>query len=116
MTARVQTHPTTRVRGNPAHLPTQLPDRQPNGGRAQRAPANLLTPADVRDSADLARLLEQLGCGDDLIVVSNRAPCVHSHTSDGIVAQRPAGGLVTALEAVLANEGGCWIAHGSGDA
>lgn len=116
MTARVQTHPITRVRGNPAHLPTHSPERQPDGRRAERAPANLLSPADVRDSADLARLLEQLGCGDDLIVVSNRAPCVHSHTNDGIVAQRPAGGLVTALEAVLANEGGCWIAHGSGDA
>lgn len=97
-----------RVRGNPAHLPTHLPDQKP--------PASLLTAADVRDSADLARLLEQLGCGDDLIVVSNRAPCIHSHTSGGIKAQRPAGGLVTALEAVLAAEGGCWIAHGSGDA
>jgi len=116
MTARYETHPTTRVRGNPAHLPSHLPDRQPHGGRTQRAPADLLTPGDVRDSADLARLLAQLGCGDDLIVVSNRAPCVHSHTDDGIVARRPAGGLVTALEAVLANEGGCWIAHGSGDA
>lgn len=109
-----------RVRGNPAHLPTHLPthlpDRRPTGGRTQRTPDSLVSPADVRDSRDLARLLEQLGCGDDLIVVSNRAPCVHSHTDDGIVARRPAGGLVTALEAVLANEGGCWIAHGSGDA
>ena len=105
-----------RVRGNPAHLPIHSPQRQPHGRRAARGPASLLAPADVRDSADLARLLEQLGCGDDLIVVSNRAPCVHSHTDQGIVAQRPAGGLVTALEAVLANGGGCWIAHGSGDA
>jgi trehalose 6-phosphate synthase len=107
------------VRGNPAHLPTHLPDQTPGDGRHGRnrqAPASLLTPDDVRDSADLARLLEQLGCGDDLIVVSNRAPCIHSHTRDGITAQRPAGGLVTALEAVLAREGGCWIAHGSGDA
>ena len=103
-----------RVRGNPAHLPTHLPDGLP--AERRRHERNLLTPADVRDSTDLARLLEQLGCGDDLIVVSNRAPCIHSHTPTGIVAQRPAGGLVTALEAVLAKEGGCWIAHGSGDA
>ena len=119
MTARYQTHPTTRVRGNPAHLPTHLPEQLPGDGRHGRnhqPPAGLLAPDDVRDSADLARLLEQLGCGDDLIVVSNRAPCIHSHTPDGIAAQRPAGGLVTALEAVLAKEGGCWIAHGSGDA
>ena len=120
MTARYQTHPITRVRGNPAHLPTHLPDGLPGERRRYernlKTPTSLLTPADVRDSADLARLLEQLGCGDDLIVVSNRAPCIHSHTPDGIVSQRPAGGLVTALEAVLAQEGGCWIAHGSGDA
>ncbi|WP_208277425.1 alpha,alpha-trehalose-phosphate synthase (UDP-forming) [Massilia oculi] len=120
MTARYQTHPTTRVRGNPAHLPTHLPDglsgERRRHERNLKTPSSLLTPADVRDSADLARLLEQLGCGDDLIVVSNRAPCIHSHTPDGIVSQRPAGGLVTALEAVLAQEGGCWIAHGSGDA
>ncbi|MGF6275951.1 trehalose 6-phosphate synthase [Massilia sp. UYP11] len=107
------------MRGNPAHLPTHLPDGLPADRRDVRrhqVPASLLTPGDVRDGADLARLLEQLGCGDDLIVVSNRAPCIHSHTPDGIKAQRPAGGLVTALEAVLAKEGGCWIAHGSGDA
>ena len=94
-----------RVRGNPVHLPNH-----------QRGDAELVSPADVRDSEDLARLLEQLGCGDDLIVVSNRAPCIHSHQEQGIVAQRPAGGLVTALEAVLSKEGGCWIAHGSGNA
>lgn len=111
MTARYQTHPTTRVRGNPAHhLDHPVP------ARSARDAHGILSPADVRDSADLARLMAQLGCGDDLIVVSNRAPCVHSHTDDGIVARRPAGGLVTALEAVLAGKGGCWIAHGSGDA
>lgn len=72
--------------------------------------------AAVRDGAGLTRLIARLGCRGDLIVVSNRAPRVHSHTLDGIVATRPAGGLVTALEAVLAAQDGCWIAHGSGDA
>lgn len=71
---------------------------------------------DVRDAAGLARLLERLDCGDDIIVVSNRAPWVHSHTDTGIAAARPPGGLVTALEAVLSAQGGCWIAHGSGSA
>ncbi|WP_306397610.1 alpha,alpha-trehalose-phosphate synthase (UDP-forming) [Telluria beijingensis] len=108
MTARYQPDPIMRVRGNPAH-PSTIPSKRPTT-------AELLTPADVRDSADLARLLDQLGCGDDLIVVSNRAPCIHSRSDAGIVAQRPAGGLVTALEAVLSKEGGCWIAHGSGSA
>ena len=97
------------MRSNPAHLPHESRSRQPLGGAA-------IAPEDVRDSTDLAQLIEQLGCGDDLIVVSNRAPRVHSRTADGIKAQRPAGGLVTALEAVLSKEGGCWIAHGSGTA
>ena len=70
----------------------------------------------VRDAAGLVRLLDRLGAGNDLLVASNRAPCVHTRTPDGIAAHRPPGGLVTALEAVLGARGGCWIAHGSGDA
>jgi len=97
------------MRGKSAYQPVTTRSRQPG-------PAELICPSDVRDAADLAQLLDQLGCGDDLIVVSNRAPCIHSHTDGGITAQRPAGGLVTALEAVLSKGGGCWIAHGSGDA
>jgi len=69
----------------------------------------------VRDGADLARLLARLDCSD-IIVAANRAPWIHRHTEAGIVGERPAGGLVTALEAVLAAQGGCWIAHGSGTA
>lgn len=72
--------------------------------------------AGVRDAAGLARLLARLDCGGDIVVVSNRSPWIHRHTARGIVGERPAGGLVTALEAVLARQGGCWIAHGSGDA
>jgi trehalose 6-phosphate synthase len=72
--------------------------------------------AGVRDAAGLARLLARLDCGRDIVVVSNRAPLIHEHTDAGIVARRPAGGLVTALEALLAAQGGCWIAHGSGSA
>lgn len=97
------------MRGKSAYQPVNTRSRQPGF-------AELIDPLDVRDAADLARLLDQLGCSDDLIVVSNRAPCIHSHTPDGIKAQRPAGGLVTALEAVLSQGGGSWIAHGSGNA
>jgi len=78
--------------------------------------ARAFTAADVRDADDLKRLLRRRGCGDDIIVVSNRAPWMHRYSGDGIVGERPAGGLVTALEAVLAAQGGCWIAHGSGQA
>lgn len=51
-----------------------------------------------------------------LVVVSNREPYVHSHTKDGIAWSVPAGGVITALETVMAACGGTWIAHGSGDA
>ena len=97
------------MRGKSAYQPVDTRSRQPGH-------PELIGPSDVRDAADLAQLLDQIGCGDDLIVVSNRAPCIHSQSPEGITAQRPAGGLVTALEAVLSKGGGCWIAHGSGDA
>jgi len=52
-----------------------------------------------------------------LIVVSNREPCVHDVDPQGaIVATRPVSGLVTALDPVLLATGGTWIAHGSGSA
>jgi trehalose 6-phosphate synthase len=55
--------------------------------------------------------------GQQVIVVSNREPCVHELVSDGsIVAKHPTSGLVTALDPVLRATGGTWIAHGSGSA
>jgi trehalose 6-phosphate synthase len=55
--------------------------------------------------------------GRQIIVVSNREPCVHDIEEDGtIVARRPVSGLVTALDPVLRATGGTWIAHGSGSA
>jgi trehalose 6-phosphate synthase len=61
--------------------------------------------------------------GDDadprqqIIVLSNREPCIHQLTASGeIVCRRPASGLVTALEPVVQACGGVWVAHGSGSA
>jgi trehalose 6-phosphate synthase len=54
--------------------------------------------------------------GNDVIVVSNREPYIHVHTPDGIRVQRPASGLVTALEPIMRACSGTWIAHGSGSA
>ncbi len=54
--------------------------------------------------------------GDDIIVVSNREPYIHVTTPQGIRVQRPASGLVTALEPVMRACSGTWIAHGSGSA
>ena len=55
--------------------------------------------------------------GSEVIVVSNREPYIHNHGADGsIIVQRPASGLVSALEPVTRACGGTWIAHGSGSA
>ena len=64
----------------------------------------------------LQALIRQ-GLGDlPLIVVSNREPWMHCSHNGGIQVQRPASGLVTALEPFAEASGGTWIAHGSGDA
>ncbi len=51
-----------------------------------------------------------------LVVVSNREPYVHEYADGEPAVQRPAGGLVTALDGVVAETGGTWVAWGSGDA
>jgi trehalose 6-phosphate synthase len=52
-----------------------------------------------------------------IIVVSNREPCIHDLTTTGeVVVRRPASGLVSALEPVIQRHGGVWVAHGSGSA
>jgi len=54
--------------------------------------------------------------GEDVIVVSNREPYIHQRRGDRIEVQRPASGLVTALEPVMRACSGVWIATGSGSA
>ncbi|TVR09260.1 MAG: trehalose-6-phosphate synthase [Salinarimonadaceae bacterium] len=55
--------------------------------------------------------------GSEVIVVSNREPYIHNRLEDGTIQlQRPASGLVSALEPVTRACGGVWIAHGSGTA
>jgi len=54
--------------------------------------------------------------GQDAIVVSNREPYVHVRQNGAIVVQRPASGLVTAMEPIMRACSGTWIAHGSGSA
>ncbi len=49
-----------------------------------------------------------------LIVVSNREPYVHKKTGNTINLERPAGGLTSALDNVLKDLNGTWIAWGSG--
>jgi alpha,alpha-trehalose-phosphate synthase [UDP-forming] len=52
-----------------------------------------------------------------LLVVSNREPYVHNRTADGGVAlAATAGGVAVALDALMRDRGGVWIAHGAGTA
>lgn len=52
----------------------------------------------------------------DVIVVSNREPYLHVRENGSIIIQRPASGLVTAVEPIMRACSGTWIAHGSGSA
>ena len=54
--------------------------------------------------------------GQKLVVIANREPYIHQHKNGKIEIMRPASGLVTALEPILRQIGGLWIAHGSGSA
>ena len=54
--------------------------------------------------------------GEEILVVSNREPYLHMRRGGRIEVQRPASGLVTALEPIMRACSGTWIAHGSGPA
>ncbi|MGK5087470.1 trehalose-6-phosphate synthase [Bdellovibrionota bacterium FG-2] len=49
-----------------------------------------------------------------IIVIANREPYIHENIAGQTTVLRPASGLVSALEPVLREHGGVWIAHGSG--
>jgi trehalose 6-phosphate synthase len=52
-----------------------------------------------------------------LIVVSNREPYIHDYDADGRITHAAAtGGVAIALDALMRERGGVWIAHGSGSA
>jgi trehalose 6-phosphate synthase len=53
---------------------------------------------------------------DEVLLVSNREPYVHVRRDGRVEVQRPASGLVTAMEPVMRACSGTWIAHGSGSA
>jgi trehalose 6-phosphate synthase len=114
--------------------------RQPVAGYEARSEAKLERPEFQPIARDLRRLIRELEersrdesqttwtaeslrailqgelRGEDVIIVSNREPYIHQKTSDGIELQRPASGLVTAMEPIMRACSGTWIAHGSGSA
>lgn len=68
------------------------------------------------DPDKLRELLYKQLTGDQILVVSNREPYIHMKGKEGIEIQRPASGLVTAVEPVMKACSGIWIAHGGGTA
>lgn len=64
----------------------------------------------------LRELLYKQLTGEQILVVSNREPYIHMRGKEGIEIQRPASGLVTAVEPVMKACSGTWIAHGGGTA
>ncbi len=51
-----------------------------------------------------------------LIVVTNREPYTHTTTKKGIILKRSSGGVVSALDPLMQQTNGLWIAWGNGDA
>ena len=57
------------------------------------------------------------GAPRPLVVVSNRAPYLYSRDGDGQITASPAtGGVAVALDALMRERSGVWIAHGAGPA
>ena len=70
----------------------------------------------IWDQAALRSTLRSELHGNDVIALSNREPYIHNRVDGEIRIQRPASGLVTALEPVMRACSGTWVAHGSGSA
>lgn len=61
--------------------------------------------------------LQTVGREQQIIVLANREPYSHEHDEAGrVVVRHAASGLVHAVEPLLAQCGGVWVAHGSGSA
>lgn len=103
--------------------PLHLPGFKPIARDLQRLITELEAENRSRDESQLTWSAETLRTilhgelrGEDVIVVSNREPYIHQHRSGRVEVQRPASGLVTALEPIMRACSGTWIAHGSGTA
>ena len=77
----------------------------------------------IKDESQIAwtpnaikKILNQDLKGDEVMIVSNREPYIHTYKGSKIEVQLPASGLVTALEPIMRACSGTWIAHGGGSA
>jgi trehalose 6-phosphate synthase len=101
----------------------QPPEFRPIARDLQRLIKELEAETRARDEDQITWTAEALRAilhgelrGEDVIVVSNREPYIHQRRGDRIEVQRPASGLVTALEPIMRACSGTWIAHGNGTA
>jgi trehalose 6-phosphate synthase len=102
---------------------SSLPGFKPIARDLQRLIKELESENRARDESQLTWSPETLRTilrgelrGEDVIVVSNREPYIHQRRGETVEVQRPASGLVTALEPIMRACSGTWIAHGSGSA
>ena len=77
--------------------------------------SEIVAPIVLRASLDDAREVGASTGG--LVVVSNREPWAHEFAPDGsIVVRHTPGGVSVALDALMRERGGVWVAHGAGSA
>jgi trehalose 6-phosphate synthase len=109
----------------PSHAPQEVraPELRPIARDLQALVRDLEAERRSRDEDQiqwgpdaLRRILREDLKGDELLIVSNREPYIHARSGNAVEIQRPASGLVTALEPVMRACSGTWIAHGSGSA
>jgi trehalose 6-phosphate synthase len=110
----------------PPEVKPPPPEFRPIARDLQRLIRDLEAERRARDESQLTWTAETLRAilrgelrGDDVIVVSNREPYIHQRRGEHgerIEVQRPASGLVTALEPVMRACSGVWVATGSGSA
>ncbi|MBU1237497.1 MAG: trehalose-6-phosphate synthase [Gammaproteobacteria bacterium] len=108
---------------DPAARTVSVPEFRPIARDLQRLIQEMESGSRSRDASQITWSPESLRAilhgelrGDDIIVVSNREPYIHQQRGDAIEVQRPASGMVTAIEPIMRACSGTWIAHGSGSA
>jgi trehalose 6-phosphate synthase len=76
---------------------------------------DVIGPILFKSALNQAKEIGRAGAG--LVVVSNREPWVHDYAADRSIQVRPTpGGVSVALDALMRERGGVWIAHGAGTA
>jgi len=103
---------------------TRVPELRPIEADLKALVRDLETERSTRDDSHtvwapeaLRRILREDLKGDEILIVSNREPYLHVRREGNVIdIQRPASGLVTALEPVMRACSGTWIAHGAGSA